>query len=233
MSVGPQTQTTRTWPGTSRPAVVAERHPRRIRIAVEAVDVFSRAGVAGLIGPSQDLQLLPTPQLPQADVVVIVAPRLSGRALRRLRGLREVCKAPFVLILDNVGDGDWLSAAEVGVAGAMWRSEVTPEGFNELIRTVISGGSQLPPEVQGQLLKDVAHLQQTVLGPRGLTASGLETREVDVLRLIAEGLDTAEIADRMKYSERTVKNILYAMMTRLNLRNRSHAVAYAMRSGII
>lgn len=72
-----------------------------------------------------------------------------------------------------------------------------------------------------------------MLGPRGLTASGLETREVDVLRLIAEGLDTAEIADRMKYSERTVKNILYAMMTRLNLRNRSHAVAYAMRSGII
>ncbi|MBT0772299.1 response regulator transcription factor [Kineosporia sp. J2-2] len=231
MSVGPQT--TRTWPGSGRPAVVTERHLRRIKIAVEAVDVFSRAGVAGLIGPSPDIQLLPTPQLPQADVVVIVAPRLSGRALRRLRGLREVCKAPFVLILDNLGDGDWLAAAEVGVAGAMWRSEVTPDQFTELIRTVMSGGSSLPPEVQGRLLKDVAHLQQTVLGPRGLTASGLETREVDVLRLIAEGLDTAEIADRMKYSERTVKNILYAMMTRLNLRNRSHAVAYAMRSGII
>jgi DNA-binding NarL/FixJ family response regulator len=230
MSAGPQT---RIWPGTGRPAVVTERHTRRIRIAVEAVDVFSRAGVAGLIGSSPDIQLLPTPQLPQSDVVVVVAPRLSGRALRRLRSLREVCRAPFVLILDNVGDGDWLAAAEVGVAGAMYRSEVTPEEFAGLIRTVMNGGSQLPPEVQGQLLKDVAHLQQTVLGPRGLTASGLETREVDVLRLIAEGLDTAEIADRMKYSERTVKNILYAMMTRLNLRNRSHAVAYAMRSGII
>lgn len=232
MSVGPQT-TTRTWPGTGRPAVVTDRNPRRIRIAVEAVDVFSRAGVAGLIGTSPDIQLLPTAQLPQSDVVVVVAPRLSGRALRRLRSLREVCRSPFVLILDNVGDGDWLAAAEVGVAGAMYRSEVTPDEFTELIRTVISGGSQLPPEVQGQLLKDVAHLQQTVLGPRGLTASGLETREVDVLRLIAAGLDTAEIAEEMKYSERTVKNILYAMMTRLNLRNRSHAVAYAMRSGII
>jgi DNA-binding CsgD family transcriptional regulator len=83
------------------------------------------------------------------------------------------------------------------------------------------------------LLREFTHLQQTVLAPRGLTASGLDAREVDVLRLIADGLDTAEIADRMKYSERTVKNILYAMMTRLNLRNRSHAVAYAMRSGII
>jgi DNA-binding NarL/FixJ family response regulator len=227
MTAGPQPA--RTWPGALRPAPQL----RRISIAVEAVDVFSRAGVAGLVGPSPDIQLLPPTQLPRADVVVIVAPRLGGRPLKHLRGLREATAAPFVLILDQLGDGDWLAAAELGVAGVMWRSEATPEQFTDLIRTVMSGGSQLPPEAQGQLLKEVAHLQQTVLAPRGLTASGLEAREVDVLRLIAEGLDTAEIAEQMKYSERTVKNILYTMMTRLNLRNRSHAVAYAMRSGII
>ncbi|GLY17669.1 response regulator transcription factor [Kineosporia rhizophila] len=232
MSVGPQTSP-RTWPGTNRPAVVSERYPRRIGIAVEAADVFSRAGVAGLVGPGQGIQLLPTAQLPQADVVVAVAPRLSGRLLHRLRVLREVCKPPFVLILDDIDDGDWLAAAEIGVAGAMSRAQITPDHFNDLIRTVAEGDSQLPPRVQGQLLREVAHLQQNVLAPRGLTASGLETREVDVLRLLADGLDTAEIAERMKYSERTVKNILYTMMTRLNLRNRSHAVAYAMRSGII
>ncbi len=47
------------------------------------------------------------------------------------------------------------------------------------------------------------------------------------------GLENAEIAQRMQYSERTVKSILYALMERLQLRNRSHAVAFAMRAGVL
>ncbi|WP_383826475.1 response regulator transcription factor [Streptomyces sp. NPDC058486] len=57
--------------------------------------------------------------------------------------------------------------------------------------------------------------------------------EVDVLRLVAEGYDTADIAAKLSYSERTIKNVLHAVITRLQLRNRSHAVAYAMRQGLI
>lgn len=62
---------------------------------------------------------------------------------------------------------------------------------------------------------------------------GLRDREIAVLRLVAEGMDTAEIARRLAYSERTVKNILHDVTTRLELRNRSHAVAYALREGFI
>jgi DNA-binding NarL/FixJ family response regulator len=56
---------------------------------------------------------------------------------------------------------------------------------------------------------------------------------VEVLRLVAEGLDTGEIAKRLSYSERTIKNVIHDVVTRLNLRNRSHAVAYALREGLI
>jgi DNA-binding NarL/FixJ family response regulator len=66
-----------------------------------------------------------------------------------------------------------------------------------------------------------------------LTFTGLSPREVDVLRLVADGLDTGEIADSLNYSERTVKNVLHELTTRLQLRNRSHAVAYAVREGLI
>jgi DNA-binding NarL/FixJ family response regulator len=72
-----------------------------------------------------------------------------------------------------------------------------------------------------------------VLAPRGLTFAGLTPRETEVLRLVADGFDTAEIAGRMCYSERTVKNVLHDLTTRLQLRNRSHAVAYAVREGLI
>jgi len=54
-----------------------------------------------------------------------------------------------------------------------------------------------------------------------------------VLRLVSDGHDTSEIATTLCYSERTVKNVLHDVTTRLNLRNRSHAVAYAMREGLI
>nr|WP_269330167.1 LuxR C-terminal-related transcriptional regulator [Kineosporia babensis] len=79
----------------------------------------------------------------------------------------------------------------------------------------------------------MVELQRTVLIPRGLTPSGLQRREIEVLELIAEGLETGEIAERMQYSQRTVKNIISGMMTRLGLRNRSHAVAYALRAGLL
>jgi DNA-binding CsgD family transcriptional regulator len=72
-----------------------------------------------------------------------------------------------------------------------------------------------------------------VLSPRGLSFSGLSDREVDVLKLLADGHDTAEVARRLAYSERTVKNVLQDVTRRHNLRNRTHAVAYALRQGLI
>lgn len=61
----------------------------------------------------------------------------------------------------------------------------------------------------------------------------LADREREVLRMLADGLSTLEIARRLNYSERTVKNIIHDMLDRLNLRNRPHAVAFALRHGLL
>jgi DNA-binding NarL/FixJ family response regulator len=61
----------------------------------------------------------------------------------------------------------------------------------------------------------------------------LTNRERDVLALVADGLSTREIAKRLSYSERTIKNILQDVTTRLSLRNRTQAVAVAVREGWI
>ena len=64
-------------------------------------------------------------------------------------------------------------------------------------------------------------------------AGALSTREREVLRLLADGRDTAEIASTLCYSERTVKGVIHEITTRLQLRNRSHAVAFALRNELI
>jgi DNA-binding NarL/FixJ family response regulator len=69
--------------------------------------------------------------------------------------------------------------------------------------------------------------------PIGLLPVELAQREVDVLRLLAEGLDTVEIANKLSYSERLIKSVIQTVVKRLELRNRTHAVAYAIRVGIL
>ena len=66
-----------------------------------------------------------------------------------------------------------------------------------------------------------------------MTYGGLTHRELRVLRLLADGYSTAEIASALAYSERTIKNAIHDLTTRLQLRNRSHAVAFRGPAGLI
>ena len=132
-----------------------------------------------------------------------------------------------------IDDTGLAAAVEAGVAGLVRRAEATPERLAKAVCAAARGEGSVPPDLLGKLLAQVGRLQRQLLHPRGLTLNGMSTREIDILRLVAEGLDTAEIAGKLCYSERTVKNVLHDITTRLQLRNRSHAVAYALKQGLI
>jgi DNA-binding NarL/FixJ family response regulator len=115
----------------------------------------------------------------------------------------------------------------------MRRSDAGQARLAEAIEATAAGNGTMPPDMLGRLFTQVGRLQRDVLAPRGLGVHGLSEREVNVLKLVADGHDTGSIAREMAYSERTVKNVIHDVVSRLNLRNRSHAVAYAVREGII
>jgi DNA-binding NarL/FixJ family response regulator len=203
----------------------------RISISIVGADPLTAAGIeAGLRGRA-DLELAPDAGCAGA-VTLVVADDVAEPSLRLIRSARGAGRRP-VLLVGHVEDGGLLAAVEAGACGIIRRSQATPAALAEAIRAAACGEGTLPPDLLGRLLTQVGRLQRQVLAPRGLTFGGLTEREVAVLRLLADGHDTAEVGQRLYFSERTVKNVIHDVTSRLELRNRSHAVAYAIREGLI
>jgi DNA-binding NarL/FixJ family response regulator len=205
----------------------------RISVYVHADDPISRAGVASQLRGHSGLRMVEQPDSCDDGVALVVAEEMDEQAARAIRSLRRRGAQRVVLVVSRVDGASLLAAVEAGASGLVRRGQVTPETLIGAIRSAAAGDGTVPPDLLGSLLEQVGRLQRNVLSPRGLTISGLTEREVRVLKLLAEGLDTAEVARELYYSDRTVKNILHDVTSRLNLRNRTHAVAYAIRQGLI
>jgi DNA-binding NarL/FixJ family response regulator len=89
------------------------------------------------------------------------------------------------------------------------------------------------PDVLGDLLRGISRVAREGSEPRHVNPARLTAREQEVLRLVAEGHPTREVARRLCYSERTIKNVVHAVVKKLNARTRSQAVAEAVRAGLI
>ncbi|MCU4746335.1 response regulator transcription factor [Streptomyces xiamenensis] len=206
----------------------------RITVDLRAQDPISQAGIASHLRTRPEVRIVDRDgSRDTAQVVVVVVDLVDDGALRILRQAQRTGTPRGVLVVTQIDEQQLVSAAECGFVGVVRRTEATPERLIAVIGAVAKGEGYVPPDLLGGLLTQVGRVQGQLLAPRGLNFTGLAAREIEVLRLVAEGFDTADIAVRLAYSERTIKNVLHAVMTRLNLRNRSHAVAYALRQGLI
>lgn len=205
----------------------------RIPVYLHAIDMISQAGLVSQLRPRPEILLVDETDLARARVGVAVSDNVGEDTIRILRSLRSRGVPQLVLVATQIDDGGLVLAVEAGVAGVIRRREASADRLVLVITAAASGEGSVPPDLLGRLLSQVGQLQRGVLGPRGLTFAGLAEREIEVLRLVAEGFDTAEIAVKLAYSQRTIKNVLHDVTSRMHLRNRSHAVAYALRNGLI
>jgi DNA-binding NarL/FixJ family response regulator len=205
----------------------------RITTYVYSNDAILQAGVASQLHMRPEIRMVDESGVDTAEVAIVVADCFDDAVKRNLRALQRGGIPRTMLVLGTIDDTTVVAAAEAGVSGLVRRAEANADTLITQIRRVAAGGGVVPADLLGSLLNQVGRLQRQVLAPRGLRFTGLSEREVDVLRLVSEGLDTTAIARQLCFSERTVKNVLHDVTTRLQLRNRSHAVAYAMREGLI
>ena len=219
------------FPAGSRTKGEAVPVPTRVR--VRATDPVSEAGVASQLRVQHDLEVLSSDSPARPHVVVLVADRVDEPTAAGIRSTRDSGGPRVVLVVGSVDGVEVLAAVEAGVAAIVRRCEATPDRLCTAIRAAATGDGHLPPDLLGRLLQQVGDAQRKATAPTGLTFGGLTQRELTVLRLIADGYSTSEIATRMAYSERTIKNSIHDLVSRFHLRNRTHAVAFAVRQGLI
>ncbi|MEW2113665.1 response regulator transcription factor [Streptomyces sp. NPDC005474] len=209
----------------------------RVAVSVLAEDQISRSGVVSQLRQRPELWVLQESEQERATVVFVVTDSVTDsvddRTVVLLRRLRHTSAARVVLIASRVDDAGLVTAAECGVLGVLRRSEASPDRIVQVALLAARGESSMPSDLLARLLAQVGKMHQQLLDPRGLSYTGMSPREIGVLKLVADGLDTREVAENLSYSERTVKNILHDVTSRLQLRNRTHAVAYALRQGLI
>ncbi|WKD31233.1 helix-turn-helix transcriptional regulator [Streptomyces xanthophaeus] len=205
-------------------------------VLVTAEDALTAEGARARLRDYAGLRPLPAAERHRADVHLVFADRFTGATLDLLRSLAADAHDPgagAVLVTGEVPDRYVLPAVQYGLRSVVARTAAGFDAVAEAVRETARGNAVLPSGLQGALIDQMLGLRSSVLEPAGLTFSGLGIREVEVLRLLAEGLDTADIGRRLNYSERTIKQMISGVTGRLGLRNRTQAVAYASRHGAL
>jgi len=227
-------QRTALLPSVDRPEARKPAVRRPVTVAIVAQDPITGQGAAAFLRERSEIRVLTAERQPEAEVVLILVETVTEATFRLMERIADgsAHDSPrLVLVGDGVREHQVLRAITGGLVTVVSRREAD---FGRVLRAVIEAGDgvlQAPGVTLGWMVGQLRLIQQDVLEPDVPAAAGLEDRELAVLKLLADGLGTPEIAVQLCYSERTVKNIIHGVLTRLRLRNRTQAVAYAVRCG--
>lgn len=166
-------------------------------------------------------------RLLKPDVILLdlMMPRKDGLAV--IQALKQEAHPANILVLTSLtGDEKLLAAIEAGVLGCLLKDS-SPQELVRAIRDVSRGELALHPAIARKLLRSSPSSLET-----GSPHDLLTEREIDVLKLMAQGLSNRDIADKLVISDQTVRGHVSNILEKLQLANRTQAVLYALRQGI-
>jgi DNA-binding NarL/FixJ family response regulator len=162
-----------------------------------------------------------------ASDLVLVDHAMPGGA-DFLGAVGEATGAAVVVCSSLCSEDAVLAALQAGAVGVLRKETLTTDSLASAVRAAADGTGVVTSELLRDLLEGLAPDDN-----HKPPAARLSDREQQVLSLIADGHPTREVAQQLCYSERTVKNVLHDVVTKLGARSRSQAVAHAVREGLI
>ena len=199
---------------------------RGLAACLEALPEVASVHQAGSVRDAWESQ-----PLFESDLVLADHLMFEGRAFRGpdfVGAVGETTGARVILCSSHCSEDAVLAAIQAGAVGVLRKDTLTTDSLASAVRAAADGTGVVTAELLRDLLDGLA-----ANGLDRPVAARLTDREQQVLSLIAEGHPTREVAERLCYSERTVKNVLHDVVTKLNARSRSQAVAHAVREGLI
>ena len=212
-----------------------------IRVLLADDHTLFREGVRALFGTEADLEVvgeasdgkeavqMAAELRPDVVVMDLMMPVMNGIEATRL--IRAAQPETRILVLSMYDDEEYVQQLLAAGASGCMLKRATGDELVKAVREVVSGGMPLDPAVAARLVKDYVRLVQ---GQEEAAAAGaLTPRELEVLKLVAEGHTTQDIADRLGLSRKTVDAHRTNLMRKLGLHDVTEVVKYALRHGII
>lgn len=201
-----------------------------VRQGIQSLLTVAGIEVIGEVGDGRSAIELIQATEPDVALLDIRMPRFDG--LWTLRRLRELGLSVPVLVLTTFDDDEViLDAIQAGARGYILK-DVTLEQLTHAVSTLAEGGTLISPAITERVIRAVR--AESAVPERDLIpAQALTSREVEVLRLVAQGYGNRQIADALFLAEGTVKNHLSSILAKLATRDRTNAVLKAIRSGIL
>lgn len=165
--------------------------------------------------------------VPDVVLMDLVMPGMDG--VEATRQVKNVSPRTQVVVLTSYHEDEHIFPAIRAGALSYVLKDIGPNELGEVIRKAADGEAVLHPRVAARVIQEVQGTRQEAPNP----FTELSDRELEVLRLIAEGLSNAEIAERLVISEKTVKGHVSNILGKLHLGDRTQAAVYAWREGLM
>jgi NarL family two-component system response regulator LiaR len=183
--------------------------------------------VVGEAASGEEALRLAADFVPDVALMDLVMPDMDG--VETTRRLKQISPSSQVIILTSYHDDEHIFPAIRAGALSYILKDVSSGELAEIVRKAARGEAVMHPHVAARVMQELR------AGPRSnaLLSSELSERELEALRLIAEGLNNTEIAERLVISEHTVKRHVSNILSKLHLADRTQAAVYAWREGVV
>ncbi|OLF15554.1 helix-turn-helix transcriptional regulator [Actinophytocola xanthii] len=210
-----------------------------VRAEVVALDPVLGTPVAEALRACPEVE--PTSPEEPAQVAVVVVDRMGDGALGLVTATLGARHRPrVVLVAPELSPAEARRAVAAGVSGLLRTGEASAARLGGAVLAAAGGDCAMSAGMLEELVgwgvglrPPVSSVREGADGSAGPRGSVLTERERAVLRLVAEGHETGEIARRLCYSTRTVTGVVHGITRRFRLRNRAHAVAFTLREGLL